>query len=70
MNSWWFGAFSVVPYHTAPPGDKQMLTLVAYDIADLKRLARCARPREPLQLPDRAPIILWGLPKTLRYSHL
>jgi len=42
MN-WWFDAFPIVPYQKAPPGEKAMLTLLAYDIADQKRLARVAR---------------------------
>jgi CRISPR-associated protein Cas2 len=41
--SWWFDAFPVVPYEKAPPGEKEMLTLLAYDIADQKRLARVAK---------------------------
>lgn len=43
---WWFEAFPAVPYQKAPPGEKQMLTLVAYDIADPKRLARVAKTCE------------------------
>ena len=42
-ESWWFDAFPLVPYEKSPPGEKQMLTLVAYDISDQKRLARVAR---------------------------
>jgi len=37
MDSWWFEAFAQVPYEKAPPGEKQMLTLVAYDITEPKR---------------------------------
>jgi len=43
MNSWWHEAFPQVPYETSPPGEKQMLTLVAYDICEPKRLSRVAR---------------------------
>ena len=42
-GDWWHLAFPLVPYEKSPPGEKQMLSLVAYDIADPKRLARCAR---------------------------
>ena len=42
MENWWFEAFAQVPYQGAPPGEKEMLTVVAYDIADAKRLARVA----------------------------
>src|SRR2546427_2563271 len=43
MEDWWFQAFAAVAYEKAPPGQKQMLTLLAYDISDQKRLARVAR---------------------------
>jgi CRISPR-associated protein Cas2 len=43
MNLWWYEAFPEVPYQSAPPGVGSMLTLVAYDIADHKRLARVAK---------------------------
>ena len=42
MNSWWFEAFAQVPYAKAPPGEKEMLTIVGYDISDPKRLGRVA----------------------------
>ena len=42
MNSWWFDAFAQVPYAKAPPGKKEMLTLIGYDVADPKRLSRVA----------------------------
>jgi CRISPR-associated protein Cas2 len=42
-NEWWFEAFPIVPYETAPPGEKEMLTLIGYDISEPKRLARVAR---------------------------
>lgn len=43
MDDWWFQAFPLVPYQKAPPGAREMLTLVAYDISDAKRLHRVAR---------------------------
>ncbi|SRR6266567_9339049 len=43
MTDWWFDAFPTLPYETSPPGENQMLTVVAYDIADQKRLARVAK---------------------------
>ena len=43
MNDWWFQAFASLPYQKAPPGAGQMLTIVAYDICNPKRLARVAR---------------------------
>jgi CRISPR-associated protein Cas2 len=46
MNTWWFDAFPLLPYQPAPPGADQMLTLIAYDIADPKRLARVAKTCE------------------------
>jgi CRISPR-associated protein Cas2 len=42
-NTWWQDAFPELPYHRKPPGAKQMLTVVAYDIAQPKRLAKIAR---------------------------
>ena len=42
-ESWWLDAFPLVPYEKSPPGEHEMLTLVAYDISDQKRLARVAR---------------------------
>jgi CRISPR-associated protein Cas2 len=42
-NDWWFEAFPVVPYEKGPPGEKEMLSLIAYDISDQKRLSRVAR---------------------------
>jgi CRISPR-associated protein Cas2 len=41
-STWWYEAFAEVPYKSAPPGDGQMLTLVAYDISDPRRLHRVA----------------------------
>ncbi|HOK77309.1 MAG TPA: CRISPR-associated endonuclease Cas2, partial [Verrucomicrobiota bacterium] len=43
MSNWWYNAFPVVPYEKSPPGEGQMLTLVAYDISDHKRLANIAK---------------------------
>ena len=43
MTSWWHEAFPQVPYEKSAPGEKEMLTLVAYDIADPKRLSRVAK---------------------------
>ena len=40
---WWFEAFSQIPYEKSPPGAGEMLTVVAYDITDPKRLARIAK---------------------------
>jgi len=41
--AWWFEAFSQLPYESSPPGVGEMLTLVAYDICDPKRLNRVAK---------------------------
>jgi CRISPR-associated protein Cas2 len=43
MLQWWYDAFPQVPYEKSPPGEDEMLTLVAYDIAEPKRLGRVAR---------------------------
>jgi CRISPR-associated protein Cas2 len=43
MNAWWYDAFAEVPYEKSPPGTGEMLTLLAYDVADQKRLARVAK---------------------------
>ena len=42
MDDWWTQAFAQVPYQSSPPGAGQMLTLVAYDICDDKRLRAVA----------------------------
>ena len=42
-SQWWLDAFPLVPYEKSPPGEKEMLILVAYDIANERRLARVAR---------------------------
>jgi CRISPR-associated protein Cas2 len=41
--SWWHDAFAPLPYQRSAPGEKQMLTLVGYDITEPKRLSRVAR---------------------------
>jgi len=41
MN-WWFDAFPQLPYEKSPPGQKQMLTVIAYDISEPKRLVKVA----------------------------
>jgi CRISPR-associated endonuclease Cas2 len=46
MTDWWYEAFPLVPYEKAPPGAHEMLTLVAYDITDAKRLRRIAQTCE------------------------
>ena len=43
MEDWWQQAFSQIPYEKSPPGAGEMLTVVAYDITDPKRLARVAK---------------------------
>ncbi len=48
--SWWFDAFPLVPYESHAPGEKEMLTVVAYDIRDHKRLSRVARVCEDFGL--------------------
>lgn len=45
-TSWWFDAFPQLPYEKSPPASGQMLTVIAYDIADHKRLAKVARTCE------------------------
>jgi CRISPR-associated protein Cas2 len=42
-TTWWYDAFPLLPYEKAPPGEKEMLTLVAYDVTDPKRLHRVAK---------------------------
>lgn len=44
--SWWFDAFPQLPYEKSPPAHDQMLTVIAYDIADHKRLAKVAKTCE------------------------
>jgi len=46
IREWWFDAFPSAPYATKQPGPRQMLYLVAYDIADPKRLVRIAKACE------------------------
>ena len=43
MDDWWYQAFPQLPYQKSPPGTGEMLTLVAYDITDDKRLHKVAR---------------------------
>ncbi len=40
---WWYEAFPITPYGRKPPGNKEMLNIVAYDIADPKRLSHVAK---------------------------
>jgi CRISPR-associated protein Cas2 len=40
---WWFDAFPQLPYESSPPGADQMLTIVAYDVTDDKRLRKVAQ---------------------------
>jgi len=42
-DTWWYDAFPQLPYQSSPPGEKQMLILVAYDICEPKRLQQVAR---------------------------
>ncbi len=42
MQPWWFDAFPTVPYEKSAPGENEMLTIVAYDISDDKRLRHVA----------------------------
>ena len=43
MDSWWHEAFPQVPYEKSAPGEGQMLTIVAYDISQPRRLSRVAK---------------------------
>ncbi len=42
-EAWWHLAFPRLPYTRNAPGEKEMLSLIAYDIADSRRLSRVAR---------------------------
>lgn len=42
MADFWSEAYPPLPYESAPPGEGEMLTVVAYDICDHRRLARVA----------------------------
>lgn len=42
-RGWWHEAFAPLPYKRSAPGEKEMLTLVAYDICEPRRLSRVAR---------------------------
>ncbi|WP_240893779.1 CRISPR-associated endonuclease Cas2 [Limisphaera ngatamarikiensis] len=46
MNTWWYEAFPAVPYTHHPPAQGRMLIVIAYDIADPKRLAKVAKACE------------------------
>jgi CRISPR-associated protein Cas2 len=46
MDDWWFHAFPQVPYEKSAPGEGEMLTLLAYDITDDKRLRQVAKTCE------------------------
>lgn len=43
MDDWWFEAFPIAPYSKKPPGPREMVYLVAYDITHPKRLSRVAK---------------------------
>src|SRR5205823_3542462 len=43
LMNWWYDAFPEVPYEKSAPGEGQMLTVIAYDVCDPKRLAKAAR---------------------------
>jgi len=43
MTDWFSQAYPQVPYETSPPGEGEMLTVVAYDICNHKRLAKVAK---------------------------
>jgi len=47
---WWGEAFPRIPYANSPPGEKEMLILIAYDITAPKRLARVAKVCEDFGL--------------------
>lgn len=40
---WWHEAFPPLPYERSAPGENEMLTLVAYDICEQRRLSRIAK---------------------------
>lgn len=42
-SDWWSEAFPRLPYQKSAPGEKEMLSIVAYDITHPKRLSRVAR---------------------------
>lgn len=41
--TWLDDAFPRLPYQSSPPGQKEMLILIGYDIANPKRLAKVAK---------------------------
>jgi CRISPR-associated protein Cas2 len=42
-EDWWYVAFPVLPYESSAPGADQMLSVVAYDICNHRRLAKVAK---------------------------
>ena len=42
MEGWWYDAFPELPYQKSAPAEDEMLTVIAYDVADAKRLAKVA----------------------------
>jgi len=43
MTPWWHEAFAPLPYEKSAPGAGEMLTIVAYDITNDKRLRQIAK---------------------------
>ncbi len=43
LGTWWEEAFPKTQYEKSPPGQNQMLILIAYDVTQPRRLARVAR---------------------------
>lgn len=41
-DDWWGEAFPTVAYERKPPGAKEMLVLIAYDVSDPRRLKKVA----------------------------
>jgi len=42
-NGWWQEAFPELPYQRSAPSEGKMLTVIAYDVSDPKRLAKIAK---------------------------
>lgn len=42
-TTWWQEAFPMAPYEKGAPGAGEMLVVIAYDIADQRRLAKVAK---------------------------
>ncbi|WP_219804430.1 CRISPR-associated endonuclease Cas2 [Candidatus Methylacidiphilum fumarolicum] len=40
---WWYEAFAPAPREKKPPGDNKMLTVIAYDVCDDRRLHKIAK---------------------------